>query len=226
MLTLNQCTLSGNGTTSFGEGGGAVAFGATGGSLAINQSTVSRNLSPLGGGIYQQGGTLVIFNSIVAGNNQDVGGDIHGTAAFTGANIINVDPWLSPLGDYGGPTLTMPPQPGSPAIDAGATTGFFTDQRGYPRVRGIAPEIGATEGTFDSAFPLTTPDLLADGSVRFGFLNLSGPSYSVLASTNVVAPLEMWLDIGPAIEVVPGAFQFIDPEAPNYPHRFYQVQSR
>ena len=46
---------------------------------------------------------------------------------------------LAPLGDYGGPTQTMPPLPGSPAIDAGGTTtAFDTDQRGYPRLSGSA----------------------------------------------------------------------------------------
>ena len=45
-------------------------------------------------------------------------------------------PMLAPLGNYGGPTQTMPPLPGSPAIDAGsdsATNLFATDQRGHAR---------------------------------------------------------------------------------------------
>jgi hypothetical protein len=37
---------------------------------------------------------------------------------YLGANLTSGDPMLYPLGNYGGPTLTMPPRLGSPAIDA------------------------------------------------------------------------------------------------------------
>jgi CSLREA domain-containing protein len=43
---------------------------------------------------------------------------------------------LEPLGNYGGPTVTMLPLPGSAAICAGSTTlvptGLAIDQRGFP----------------------------------------------------------------------------------------------
>ena len=51
-----------------------------------------------------------------------------------GNNLIGGNPLLGPLGDYGGPTLTMPLLPGSPAIGAGTTAAApATDQRGEPR---------------------------------------------------------------------------------------------
>ena len=60
-----------------------------------------------------------------------------------------IDPLLSPLGYYGGTTQTMPPLPGSPAIDAGSTplvpAGVTNDQRGQPRVAGRAVDIGSVE---------------------------------------------------------------------------------
>jgi hypothetical protein len=43
------------------------------------------------------------------------------------------DPLLGPLANNGGPTATLLPQPGSPAIDAGAAFGLTTDQRGLLR---------------------------------------------------------------------------------------------
>ena len=56
---------------------------------------------------------------------------------------------LAPLGDYGGPTPTMPLLPGSAAIGAGkaaaypgTTTRITTDQRGLP-LDSPAPDIGA-----------------------------------------------------------------------------------
>ena len=58
---------------------------------------------------------------------------------ITGPAPLTNAPNLAPLGNYGGPTQTMPPLPGSPAIDAGsnaATNTFATDQRGLPSVRG------------------------------------------------------------------------------------------
>ena len=53
------------------------------------------------------------------------------------------DPKLAPLGDYGGPTETMPPLSDSPAIDAAVASTSVIDQRGFLRV-GI-PDIGAVD---------------------------------------------------------------------------------
>src|SRR5262245_24511025 len=99
----------------FGDWRGAVS---SGGPLTVNQSTLSGNVAPVGGGIYKGGGSLAVFNSIVAGNTQNSGNDIQGSATYSGVNLTSGDPLLAPLGDYGGPTPTRPPLPGSPAIDA------------------------------------------------------------------------------------------------------------
>jgi hypothetical protein len=55
------------------------------------------------------------------------------------------DPLLAPLDDYGGPTLTMLPLSGSPAIDAGGATTLTFDQRGFTRVVGARVDIGSVE---------------------------------------------------------------------------------
>src|SRR5262249_17954256 len=177
------------------------------------------------GGINHASGTLAISSSIVAGNAQSSGGDINGAGTFTGVNLTNGTPLLAPLANYGGTTQTMPPLPGSPAID-GCTggTSFATDQRGKPRIAGAFADIGAVEGVFDPAFPLTGITKLGNGSFRFGFSNLSGPGYSILASTNVAAPLSTWSNLGAPVESPAGVFQFTDTQAPNYPKRFYHVQ--
>ena len=64
-------------------------------------------------------------------------------------NIVGVSPLLAPLGNYGGPTQTMPPLPGSPVIGAGSTVlipaGITTDQRGEPRIVNGTVDIGAFE---------------------------------------------------------------------------------
>src|SRR5262249_17195519 len=59
-------------------------------------------------------------------------------------NLLGVNPMLSPLGDYGGPTPTMALLPGSPAIGRGASGAGIptTDQRGLP-LDFPNPDIGA-----------------------------------------------------------------------------------
>lgn len=72
--------------------------------------------------------------------------------------LTNVDPDLNLLGDYGGPTQTIVPQPGSAAIGgvplASCTTN--TDQRGFPRpgADGVSCDIGAVE---TGTAPVITP---------------------------------------------------------------------
>src|SRR5262249_61552539 len=67
---------------------------------------------------------------------------VNGNQVGTRANPI--DPLLGPLQDNGGPTQTMAPLPGSPALGAGSTANApATDQRGLPRVVDGLIDIGA-----------------------------------------------------------------------------------
>jgi len=180
---------------------------------------------------FPRGGSLYATNSIIAGNTASaspITSSLNISSYITSGanNLIDVDPMLAPLGHYGGPTPTRPPLPGSPAIDAGLNTGSLpaTDQRGFARVVNGVVDIGAVEGVFNPAFSLLNLTKLGNGNLQFGFTNLSGPSYSVLATTNVAAPLNTWSNLGPAVEAPPGTFQFTDLQATNYPLRFYRVQ--
>jgi len=165
-----------------------------------------------------------------AGTGAPAGLDLNnaGRLTPTGVNLTNGIPLLAPLGDYGGPTPTMPALPGSPAIN-GCTNGtsFAADQRGLPRVVGAFADLGAVEGVYNPAMSLVNPIELANGSFRLFFNNLSGPDYTMLASPNVTLPLNLWSNLGPAAEMPPGSgqFQFADPDATNYNHRFYSVKS-
>jgi hypothetical protein len=73
--------------------------------------------------------------------------------------------------------------------------------------------------------PFANMTKMGNGNVQYRFNNLSGPTYTVLASTNVAAPLNTWVNLGPAVEAPPGMFQFTDPQSTNYPQRFYQVRT-
>ena len=113
---------------------------------------------------------------------------------------------------------------GSPAIN-GCTNGttFATDQRAKPRIVGTFADIGAVEGVFEPVFPLVNVTPAGNGSVQFGFTNLNGGNFTVLASTNVAAPLNTWSNLGAPTESPVGVFTFTDLAATNHPQRFYRV---
>ncbi len=144
--TLNNCTLSGNSTTagsSLPGKGGAIWNGPTYGKVALHHVTLSGNSAADGGGL-SLSSPATLNNVIVAGNTAPAHPDVAGS--FTGShNLIGGDPLLAPLGDFGGPTQTMPPRSGSPALDAGAGSALRTDQRGLARLSGRAADIGAVE---------------------------------------------------------------------------------
>lgn len=148
-LTVLDCTISGNSVAS----GAALAASAGGvmnddqSTLIVIGSTVSGNI---GGGIVNQGANSysAAANSIIAGNE---GSDLTNTGSTPfnnqGGNLIGGDPMLGPLADNGGPTQTMLPLAGSPAIDAGAAMliSSSSDQRGHARIVGAGVDIGAVE---------------------------------------------------------------------------------
>ena len=191
-VVLINSTVSGNGTSSgiLNSAGGILNFGT----LTLTNSTLSDNSAsgPGAGGIHNVNpGTVELVNTIVSGNTASLHPDCKGVLTTLGHNLVgdatdcgftpatgdlvNVDPFLGPLQDNGGPTLTHALLPGSPAIDAGddivlgpphILTG---DQRGEPRLSGMHVDIGAYE--LQATPPPTLPrmpalqqqfDILAD----------------------------------------------------------------
>jgi hypothetical protein len=157
VLTMINCTLTGN-TAEFG---GAVD-GDGSSTIHLRSCTISANhASNDGGGLEETTGTLLLENTIIAANTaSDQGPDLKASGINTqaGVNLISnvaglggafsgivAPPQLSALGSHGGPTRTMPPLAGSPAINAGGTTTLTVDQRGLPRLVGGVTDIGAVE---------------------------------------------------------------------------------
>lgn len=164
-LLLTNATVSGN-AASLGAG---IYFSETEPSTLTND-TIAFNSG--GGGVYGAGnvstagsgptGALIstgVLNTIVAENS---GGDCDapfGGSADAGHNLDSdtscfsavgdkpgVDPLLAHPADNGGSVLTDALLPGSPAIDAGGTTGCAsTDARDVPRPQGAACDIGSFE---------------------------------------------------------------------------------
>jgi predicted outer membrane repeat protein len=145
-LTVTNSTFGGNAATLSG-GALYVSAGAT---LSLSSSTVSANQSSSNSGGIFNGGTAVLQNSIVEGNTAPAYPDIDGAVSSTTGSLINTGnttstPGLAALGSYGGPTPTMLPEPGSPALCAGVTGGAATDQRGFLAGLGGYCPIGAVD---------------------------------------------------------------------------------
>jgi hypothetical protein len=244
---LVNCTLAGN---SAPNNGGAIDN--VYGTLTLTQCTLAGNSAGgAGGGIDNYLGYVTAINCIIANNGQDIynwpglsflylfGANIVEQPVLLGVVIVGGplyanDPMLGPLANNGGPTPTMLPQPGSPAINNGITAyaaGLNYDQRGpgFPRVTGAAVDIGAVEvQTIIANTPaLLTGAGLTNGGFGFSFTNTPGASFTVFATTNPALPGNTWSNLGPAVESPAGSghYQFTDPNATNAIQRFYRVRS-
>jgi hypothetical protein len=106
---------------------------------------------------------------------------VENSTGLTGGTLtgtpLTADPLLQALADNGGPTQTMLPGVGSPALDAGSAFGLITDQRGLcrpfdlPGVSnfGDATDIGAVEvGAQPCPEPPAPPPPPPPGAASFG----------------------------------------------------------
>jgi len=211
---LTNCTVSGNTIGVFwGSGGGLL----NNGSLTLTNCTVSGNSAgAFDGGIINYG-LATLANTIVAGNTGqmtplgEIGGgpDVGGVFVSQGNNLIGVtafssgwvgsdltgtaahplNPLLAPLGNYGGPTQTMPLLPGSAAIDAGSNalipSGVTTDQRGLPRIINGTVDIGAfeSEGFTLRAVPGGSPQTSTIGTA------FANPLAVIVTANNPIEPV-------------------------------------
>ncbi|MEZ0300364.1 MAG: beta strand repeat-containing protein, partial [Candidatus Methylacidiphilales bacterium] len=134
------------------------------GILVVDSSTIAYNQSKWGGGIHSMAVAL-IKNSIIAYNTAGTGPDVNSSPQVTdgGNNLIGivngsnfstgplrgsaaapVNPGIGTLGNYGGPTQTIPLLINSLAIDAGGAGMPVADQRGFVGT-GMRNDIGAFE---------------------------------------------------------------------------------
>ena len=142
--TLTNTTFSGNSAAI--QGGGIYNYFDT----RLYNVTLSTNSAPTGGALFMElGYTTTMTNTILA--SSPAGGNCSGvlfsakfslssdnscalTGLINGNNPNSLDPLLTALGNYGGPTLVHMPKLGSPAI-AGVlgNNAPIIDQRGQPR---------------------------------------------------------------------------------------------
>ena len=192
-LTVVNSTIAGNSADNNG-GGIDAAFGSY---LTVIDSTISGNSAAAGGGVYQGSGYTVYLNgTIVAANS---GGDLGVESGFllsgshdligdgsdggmlassqSGTTLSPLNPHLSPLGFFGGPTQTMALLQGSPAFgngadfpiqDTGGNDITSTDQRGITRPQSNSFDIGAFQSGVNIA-----PTINSSASASF-FASIGG----------------------------------------------------
>lgn len=178
VATLTNSTIVGNTALYIGSAIASYGSGASGDTAAIHlqNCTIAGNKNVSAAvlaAIYSSGGpaSLDLRNTIISGNagpSFDVLNGAPGNYASLGNNLssddgsgvltasgdlINSNPLLSTLSNYGGTTPTLYPKSGSPAIDTGSSTGEpATDQRGVARPQGDGYDIGAVEADGELLF--------------------------------------------------------------------------
>jgi hypothetical protein len=192
-LTVTNSTFA----TNSAVGGGAI-YNAGTTAAVVNSTFFGDSASNDGAGILNDAGTLTAGNNLFVGNTSATAGagvdnlgttnananvyyhnlaggtedDCHGCTS-TNATLATANPLALPLGNYGGSTQTLLPQPGSEAICAGlaaVATGLTTDQRGYPLhpSGGYCPatnvDAGAVQTNFTSVNFVQQPSTVALGT--------------------------------------------------------------
>ncbi len=157
-MTITNSTFSGN----TASGGGAI-YQAGSGVATIVHATIAGNSAGYGAGIYRDdngSGTLTIARSLLAGNSTgncdgvltsggyNLSSDNHCGGAFTAPGDLNGQALaMGALANNGGPTQTLLPQAGNPAINhvPAAACSLPVDQRGGGRPFAAGCDSGAVE---------------------------------------------------------------------------------
>lgn len=159
VTTIENSTFVENGSADAGNpfGGGGIYH--QGGSTTLQNVTMRANTSKAGGNVFRAVGGLTLRNTLLSkasgvaastNCNTTIGGSFNladdSTCGFGVGRDGYPDLGLGALADNGGPTETILPEPDSPAVDGGTTTGCpATDQRGASRPQGAACDVGAVE---------------------------------------------------------------------------------
>lgn len=188
-VRITNCTFAGN-TTATGD----VVRVGFGRAALVEHCTFAGNTGVSVTALPTQGAArtwLTVRNSAfglntganASGNVTDGGYNFSADTAapFTHPTTIRgVNPLLGALGNNGGPTLTLPPQAGSPLIDNAAPSGTLAeDQRGVARPQGYFRDIGAVESPGSNAagvvrFALSAAQVEETGGILPVQVNLAG----------------------------------------------------
>ncbi len=185
-FTLYSSTVAGN--TALGVGGGAYLDQYA--RIDIRNSIISDNRysTTADDDLYSQNATATEIN--IGDSLIKVNGAANYTDTSNGANIFGVSANLGVLQNNGGPTDTMLPNAGSPAIDAGdPSAAGVADQRGFtPRVVNGQIDMGSVEVGATGSLPC---DLDGDGDCDIDDLDLL--CADVFAGNRPLSDVDQWL---------------------------------
>jgi len=221
--TITNSTFTQN---SAPEGGGGIL---NNGQTTVSSSTIDGNSTTSGGGGILNFNSLSLANSVITGNTNGGSGtdDVddsseQGGNFWNGSNVINgnligayngtpqngTNVNLAPLYNYGGPTQTMIPLPGSPAICGGLASnipsGTTTDERGFP-----------TTNTTYAGYSPTTPCVDA-GAVQTNYaisFTTQPPSSGTTGAALNPAPVVTLTESGTVFTAGPGTIAISDADA-------------
>jgi FG-GAP-like repeat/Abnormal spindle-like microcephaly-assoc'd, ASPM-SPD-2-Hydin len=218
-LSIPQSTFYGNTAAD----GAALENEATG-TLLMAQSTFSGNIAGSPGGtitnLNATQSAVTILNSIVAGNTAS-GGDCIACGTQLGFNLFNVPAAtlkLGPLANNGGPTETMLPLSGSPAISAGSVTlavdsglpqSLLNDQRGagYSRIVSNSVDLGSLQ---TNAGPPNSLRLAVSGSqVAGSTLSVTLTALTAGGNTDIAYDGTVHFTSSDAHAVLPADYTFL-----------------
>lgn len=188
-LNLIDSTLANNRADDVG--GGIVNYSAV---TLVNSTVTANSTNNVGGGIANEGALgIAMTNTLVAGNQggdfvqDDLSGSVDPSSSYnlvgagdnetgiadgTNSNRVGtsgkpIDPVLGPLQDNGAGIPTCALLSGSPAIDAGTSSGApALDERGLPRFGPV--DLGAYE---NNPYAVTNTNDSGPGSLRDAILN-------------------------------------------------------
>ena len=222
--TVSGNTAGSSGGGIFGVNGGTI----TNSTIANNTADADNNGTGNGGGIFVSSGIFTIANSIIAGNfdggfeTPDLGSNVAGVGFTNGGNNLigandgfaatfapsaligtiaaPVNPQLALLANNGGTTLTHALLPNSPALNAGnnANAPVGNDQRGLPRISGIAVDIGAFEAQVPlvvaTPTPTPTPSPISTPNIDPSVVSRQSPAQNISLPTDVTPILSIATD--------------------------------
>ena len=174
VATLTNVTVSGNSAGAMAGIDNAGQITLTNVTINNNQVTRTPNLATSIYNGYNSTSVVYLKNTIVANDGSfpncksdmgigiiSLGNNLNSdnTCNLTSTgDLTNTNPFLGPLANNGGATLTHALLTGSPAIDKGTNIGCPpTDQRGMPRPLGARCDIGAYEFSDTYPFALILP---------------------------------------------------------------------
>jgi hypothetical protein len=211
--TLTNVTISNNRATSGLSAGGGLflEIGSSGiptftQTATLRNTIVAGNFGGAGSGRSDVSGPVVSTSSFnLIGDGTHLTGISNGSQNNqVGTATQPIDPLLAPLGNFGGATMTMALQPGSPAIDTGddsVLATFSTDQRGLARQVGAHVDIGADE--FQAVGVKNVTSTSANGAYGAGAAINIQVSFS--AAVTVTGTPQLTLNTGAAVNYTTGS---------------------